>query len=259
MTPASTASDQSSYLQGSPFQLSPGICLSTAYLNARGPSNEPLAHYRIRNTSSKWLRTKDDLCKPWISRWPRCVPSASPRTKDWTDCGQGNGTWDIAFVRLAPSISFTNSRYFEALLAQRLTSAKEFVDDWFELDGISTGRLDLCARTISQYLFKWDAKLEDMNWKIEVGFSSFGASGSVVRDGVCGAPIVDRDGRVAGFIRWVNLWGLYAFTLALGLVCGINGTGPSATERKSLRASGTKREKASSEEAQLSRAIKRKY
>ena len=36
-----------------------------------------------------------------------------------------------------------------------------------------------------------------------------------VKDGVCGAPIVDRDGRVAGFFRWVDSSGLLAFAPAL--------------------------------------------
>ena len=80
-------------------------------LECGGPSNEPLAHYCIRNTSSKWLQTKDDRCKPWISRWPRCVPSTSPETKDWIDCGQDNGTgilpscdWILQFLSLTPDI-----------------------------------------------------------------------------------------------------------------------------------------------------------
>lgn len=137
--------------------------------------------------------------------------------------------WDITLVQLDPLIAFTTARYFDAPSAQRLTPSNELLaSDWFEVDGISTGRIDLCARSISQYRSTTEpnsALLDARGWKIEVGFSSFGASGAAVKDGVCGAPIVDRDGRVAGVSRRADPSGLFAFTpalnplIALWLVC----------------------------------------
>lgn len=124
--------------------------------------------------------------------------------------------WDITLVQLDPSIAFTTARYFDAPPVQRLTPSNELLaGDWFEVDGISTGRIDLCARSISQYRSTTEpnsALLDAREWKIEVGFSSFGASGAAVKDGVCGAPIV---GRVAGVFRRADPSGLFAFTTAL--------------------------------------------
>lgn len=111
--------------------------------------------------------------------------------------------WDIALVQPDPSIAFASTRYFEALSAQRLTPVKELLyGDWFEVEGISTGRIDLCARSTSRCCSLIEPNsdpLDAREWKIEVGFSSYGASGAAVIDGGCGAPIFDREGRVAGF------------------------------------------------------------
>lgn len=67
---------------------------------------------------------------------------------------------------------------------------------------------DFCARSTSQYcsLIEPNSDLLDAReWKIEVGSSSYGASGAAVKDGGCGAPIVDREGRVTGSSdRWIH-------------------------------------------------------
>lgn len=39
-------------------------------------------------------------------------------------------------------------------------------------------------------------------------------SSAGVKDGVCGASVVDRDGKVAGFFKWADSSGLYAFNIS---------------------------------------------
>lgn len=217
ITPTSKVSDHSNYLQQSPYHLSPGVCISSAYL----PSGS------LR--TSQWRTTTSGVLLQNGTK--QRMTAANHEFLDSQvyhphSLGQRIGQVvtrhldsDVALVQLDPSITFTNARYFEAPSAKRLTPVNELLaGDWFEVDGISTGRIDLCARSISQYPSQNDpnsALLDAGGWKTEVGFSSFGASGAAVKDGVCGAPIVDRDGRVAGFFTWVDPSGLFAFTTAL--------------------------------------------
>lgn len=203
ITPTSTVSDDSDYLQESPFQLSPGVCLSSAYLTPGGLQ------------TSQWRTvTSGVMLQNGAERRMTAANHGFPDGQDVYHphpLGRRTGQivtrhpdWDIALVQLDPSIAFTNTRYFESPSAQRLIPVNELLfGDWFEVDGISTGRIDLCARSISQYpsLTGPTSDLVDAReWRIEVGFSSYGASGTA-KDGVCGAPIVDRDGRVAGVFR----------------------------------------------------------
>lgn len=214
VTPTSTVADLSNYLQASPFELSPGICLSSAYLNSGG-----LQTGQWRTTTSGVLLQNGT---------ERRMTAANNGFQDRGDVyhphplGRRIGgiverrpEWDIALVKLDPSIAFINARYFEAPSVERLTSVHELMaGDWFEVDGISTGRVDLCARILSHHK-STTTTLYVREWQVEVGYSNFGASGEGVKDGVCGAPVVDRDGRVAGFFRWTDPSGLYAFTPAL--------------------------------------------
>lgn len=219
ITPSSAVSDQSNYLQQSPFQLSPGICLSSAYLNSGGLQ------------TNQWRTTTSGIMLQ--NGTQRRMTAANQGFQDGQDVyhphplGRRIGQImtrqldrDIALVQLDPSIEFTNARYFEAPSAQRLTPTEELMaGDWFEVDGITTGRIDLCARIITHYrstALPTPTQINPMGWETEVGFSSFGPGGAGVTDGVCGAPIVDRDGRVAGFFRWVDPSGLYAFASAVG-------------------------------------------
>lgn len=80
--------------------------------------------------------------------------------------------------------------------------------DNLEMDGISTGRLDLVAVGKSFYFdeqippaVEYDL-VEVQNWRIELSFSASGPTGQLAREGVCGAPFVDTEGGVGGFFRY---------------------------------------------------------
>lgn len=113
---------------------------------------------------------------------------------------------DIGLVSLDPSISFSNGRYFQAPNPRRMIPHVQIrVGSNFELDGISTGRLDLVAVGKSYYFdglvppaVEHDL-VEVQHGRIEISFSVFGPTGQLARDGVCGAPFCPHSSS-----RWPN-------------------------------------------------------
>lgn len=127
---------------------------------------------------------------------------------------------DIALAELDPSITFDNRRYFEAPKPQRIVDHTRIqAGDWFACDGMSTKRIDLCARSLGALNpnndFQPDLKIPYKDWKIDLHFSAFGAN---VQDGICGAPLVDENGRVAGMFRSVDDTGIFASTASMDLL-----------------------------------------
>lgn len=173
ITPTSIVSDHSNYLQKSPFQLSPGVCLSSAYLTPGGLQ------------TSQWRTiTSGVMLQNGAERRMTAANHGFPDGQDvyhphplGRRIGQivtRHPNWDIALLQLDPSIAFTNKRYLESPSAQRLIPVNELLfGDWFEVNGISTGRIDLCARSISQYpslIGPTSDLLDAREWRIEVGF-----------------------------------------------------------------------------------------
>lgn len=66
---------------------------------------------------------------------------------------------------------------------------------WLGVDGISIERIDLCARSVSQSIPSYNrtelCQLDCREWEIEFGFLGFGASAAAVKDGACGAPVLN--------------------------------------------------------------------
>lgn len=84
---------------------------------------------------------------------------------------------------------------------------------------MSTGRVDLCARGRSWYnptpTGSISLPVAYQVWCVETAFSLFGTIGAQVKEGVCGAPIVDEDGPVGGLSMLVDEAGMWAHTPAL--------------------------------------------
>lgn len=216
--PISSATDQSHYLQQIPFQLSPGVCLSTTYIISPGLP------------ASQWCTTTSGVLLQ--NGTERRMTAANQGFQDSAEVYHPNpqgqrigqimerlGDLNIALIGVDPSILFRNERYFEAPSPKSLAQVDEILSgEWFTVDGISTGRIDLCARIISYYpssTISAPIESEASSWNVELGFSSYGASGAAVQDGVRGAPIVDQDGRVAGFFTGADSSGIYAFAPVL--------------------------------------------
>lgn len=49
-------------------------------------------------------------------------------------------------------------------------------------------------------------------------YFAFGITGKTVKEGICGAPMVDMDGRVAGFFSWMGEGGMFHFTPDLAFI-----------------------------------------
>lgn len=120
---------------------------------------------------------------------------------------------DVALARLDPSINFDNSIYFESKRPRRLLRGSEIeLGSWFSVDGMSSGMVFFRALGITMELPPLPAqstKIEWMDWKL---FDGYGQIDTVLRDGICGAAIVEDDvddGGVAGFFHRGNgMWAL---------------------------------------------------
>ena len=223
-TPTLHVKDESDYLQHSPFQISPGVCLSSA------------ASAGTHQYQTTWQNTTAGvMIQRGLERRLTVANNGFPATNKVfhpSPSGRHIGNivnrwpaWDLAFVAIDPSIPFNNARYFSAPSPSRLVSENELLaGDWFEVDGISAGRVDLIVRgrTFNHHhiLEAPPGSLPNKNleWDISTVYSAFGPMGGMIQDGVCGAPVVDEDGRVAGFFRFVNGSGIWAATASLGFV-----------------------------------------
>ena len=220
ITPTDTVADTSDYLFNNPHKISPGVCLSSAFRMEQGLA------------TSGWLSTSAGILLQKGNK--RCLTLANHGFPDSSEVYHPSPTgrrigqiterfpaWDWALAELDPSISFSNDRYFAAPKPSRLIRVNELkVGDWFEVDGYSTGRLDLCARGISLLKPSMPDGIPTVpipceRWTVELAYSLFGAIGASIKEGICGAPVVDDEGRVAGMFSLVDMSGMWAHTTAL--------------------------------------------
>ena len=220
ITPTNTVVDDSDYLSSNPHKISPGVCLaSSLVMEGSLPT-------------SRWLSTSAGLLLQNGNK--RCLSVANHGFPDSSEVYHPRPTgrrigqiterfpaWDLAFAQLDPSISFSNDQYFAAPRPSRLICVEEIrAGDWFEVDGYSAGRLALCARGRSYARPKMPEGVETIpipyqEWKVENVYSLFGTIGASVKEGICGAPVIDQEGRVAGMFSLVDQSGMLAHTVAL--------------------------------------------
>ena len=220
ITPTDTVVDNSDYLFSHPHKISPGVCLASSLIME---GNLP---------TSKWLGTSAGLFlqkgnKRYVSVAHHGFPD-SPEVYHPTPTGRRIGqitdrfpVWDLAFAQLDPSISFSNDYYFAAPKPSRLISVGEIqAGDWFEVDGYSTGRVDMCARGRSYIRPNMPEGIPPIgipyqDWIVETAYSLFGTIGASIKEGICGAPVVDHVGRVAGMFSLANQSGMWVHTAGL--------------------------------------------
>lgn len=221
LEPTDLVLDNSDYLYADPKILSPGVCLASMTLD----------HSGLLTTS--WKTTSAGVMLQRGSERSITVANHgfgySDEVYHPTPLGRRIGRiiqrfpeLDIGLLSLDPSISFSNARYFQAPAPQRMVPHHQIrAGDYFECDGISTGRFDLVACGKSFYYedpippsVEYDC-IDVRDWKIEMTYSTYGATGGRAKDGVCGAPLVDRTGRVGGFFRYADINYLFAHTPAL--------------------------------------------
>jgi hypothetical protein len=121
---------------------------------------------------------------------------------------------DVACCDLNPNTTFSNKTYFAAQTPTKLVDAysmERSIDSeaWFEVEGMSTGRVFLLYSGPGSKLRNLSNELTDSHViDHQIAFDWFGPN-NVVRGGICGAPIVyenapghDMDGAVVGFYFW---------------------------------------------------------
>lgn len=122
---------------------------------------------------------------------------------------------DVALMKMAPSEAskFSNSSYFQAEPPLRLATIESAVksNGWYEVDGMSTGLLSLFfySRSMEEPVRPPNHPLIPVSkWIEQSTHRIFGSSNQVLREGVCGAPIVNVDnGEVVGFFhRATGTW-----------------------------------------------------
>ncbi|KAL9102382.1 MAG: hypothetical protein Q9163_002475 [Psora crenata] len=220
ISPTDPIADNSDYLFNNPHEISPGVCLASSFVME---GNLP---------TSRWLSTSAGLClqkgnKRYLSVANHGFPDSSevfhplPTARRIGQITDRFPAWDLAFAELDPSISFSNDRYFAASKPSRLIGVEEIkAGDWFEVDGYSTGRLDMCARGRSYVRPNMPEGIQpiptpDRDWMVETAYSLFGTIGASIKEGVCGAPVVDKLGRVAGMFSLADQSALWAHTAGL--------------------------------------------
>ncbi|MCJ1483397.1 hypothetical protein MMC06_003564 [Schaereria dolodes] len=126
---------------------------------------------------------------------------------------------DIALVELNPSVAFSNSKYFQAKPPRRLLRYDEQEQGvWHTADGMSSGLVAFMTIGMTSFApphHEGHPDIDYTRWRHEVVFHTTGATGGIVRDGLCGAPIVEdgEGGGVAGFFHLTN--GQHSFSPVL--------------------------------------------
>ena len=219
ITPTTTANDNTNYLHIEPFKLSPGVCVSSAACVRGSAWLSTSAGILIQRGAERRLtlanhgfQHSDEVFHPDPIHGRRIgqIRLRSP-------------PHDLALLELDPSITFDNKRYFEAPNPLRLAGHTAIQPgDWFACDGMSTGRIDLCARSLGASNPNKDVhpdlKIPYKDWKIDLRFSACGIPGANGQDGICGAPLVDGNGRVGGMFRFVDDTGMFASTASMDLL-----------------------------------------
>ncbi|KAL8857989.1 MAG: hypothetical protein Q9178_005449 [Gyalolechia marmorata] len=115
---------------------------------------------------------------------------------------------DVALAKLNPSINYDNSTYFESKRPRRLLRHDEIeLGAWFSIDGVSTGLVSLRTIGITMEVPPRPPGTTKIRYTNLNLFDGFGQMNTILRNGICGAAIVEEnvdDGGVAGFFHLGN-------------------------------------------------------
>ncbi|KAI4223186.1 MAG: hypothetical protein L6R40_008518 [Gallowayella cf. fulva] len=213
ITPTAFVNDDTDYLLVGNQELCPGVCLPSALFSQDGT---PASLRRTTTAGTLWQKGTTRLLTVAAHAFEDSIEvfHPSPSGRRIGEIVTKIPVQDIGLVRLDPSINFNNSTYFDAPVPKRLVRSAEIkAGAWFELDSMTTGRIDMNARGKS-WMNPLGAQDPHNNipigvreWKMELDWSVFGNLGgaSQVKDGICGAPIVDVGGRVAGYFHLADI------------------------------------------------------
>jgi hypothetical protein len=207
ISPTTSTEDDSDYLAAFD-ELCPGVRVESAQLTNVGKYADPSIH----STAGILVRDNHGRQRLTVSNhgFPYSDEVFHP-TNNGSHIGEIDERFehlDIALVKLNPSIKFTNTTYFEAKGPRRLLRSREIpLGAFFCVDGMSTGAVFMQAQGISLEIPSrppFMTAIPFPKWEI---FRGFGALGSVPRQSICGAALVEDDsdqGGVAGFFEYGN-------------------------------------------------------
>ncbi|KAE8349273.1 hypothetical protein BDV28DRAFT_152044 [Aspergillus coremiiformis] len=115
---------------------------------------------------------------------------------------------DVALVKLFPSLTFTNTKNFQAQIPNRLLRSSQTPNNvWCSLDGMATGLVFLRVAGVRIRPAKRPPGVQTpfLDFKADNIMDYIGPVGGPIREGVCGAPIVvddGQDGGVVGFFQF---------------------------------------------------------
>lgn len=199
--------DNTDYL--SQGQLGPGARVESSVATEVGPyatlSRATTAGVLLRNTSG--LERVTVACRGFPEANAVHHPTNSQHCIG--EVHERMQAYDWGLVKLAPSAAFTKKSYFQAPPPKRLLQYHELQHgEWFAADGMSTGIIFLMVNGIRSMPPPNPPghceKIDFTSWRHELAFESIGPTGGKVKEGLCGAPIVNDDGGVAGFFYLTN-------------------------------------------------------
>ena len=202
IAPSASIQDKSDYLHARQ-ELCPGVCVSSGTVTDAGQyaalSMSTTAGIVLRNNRGDQRLTvshhgflhSDNVYHP--------IPQG-------THIGEIDERWqalDIALVKLDPSVRFTNANYFESKAPKRLLYRSQVpLGGFFGLDGMSSGMLWFQSQGVTMMFPPRLPNMTEIPFHKMVLYQQFGNGGVTMREGICGAAIVDDDtddGGVAGF------------------------------------------------------------
>jgi hypothetical protein len=216
--PTGTKRDEENYLTNTPHQLCPGVCLSSAPLST-STSTQTI----FSSTSAGVLLESPTEPSPRLTVASQGFPHSHevhhphpPNLIGKIDARMPH--WDHALVRLGPNVMFTNE-YFNSPKPQALQPVEKvrpFTP--YYVNGMSTGEIFLIAK--GKKYHKIDKSeigefkpivVQHEAYEIAMAYmtNNFWQRDKESYDGICGSPIVDDKGNVAGFFQYISEDGKY--------------------------------------------------
>lgn len=205
--PTQTVQEVSNYLD-TYGELCPGVRVSSGIATSVGA----FAQVSLSTTVGVLLRNSDGHQRLTVSNRGFLHSSeVFHPSEHGISIGQIDERWphlDIALAKLNPSIHFTNTTYFGAMVPKRLLRRLEIPDGaFFSVDGMSTGCIFMQAQGLTLAVPQRPSNLTAIYFVTMRIFRSFGALGLTPQERICGSPLVEEDsegGGVAGFFQEGN-------------------------------------------------------
>ncbi|EGD92123.1 hypothetical protein H112_00410 [Trichophyton rubrum D6] len=206
--PTASLHDMTNYLSTELHSLCPGVRVESGTTSIDGgyldTTIATTAGVLLRSSEGSRLTVSnhsfpysDDVYHPSLFPDGLCIGQISERFT----------ALDVALVKLHPSTSFTNNKYFESQQPKRLLRSSEVpINTWCTLDGMASGLVFLRVAGIQLFAPPQvpGIEVEFTRFQTENIYRYIGPAGAEVCAGICGSPIVideDESGGVVGFFE----------------------------------------------------------